>query len=79
MAGCLADKIVLNLEIFVNYILDEMLDFLLCLTKVRDYYSSINAFELIFSCKAYCMVDFGHAKILDAIFRSILTIKYYCT
>jgi len=33
-----------------------------------------------FLCKAYSKVDFGHTKISDAIFfRSIPTIKYYCT
>jgi len=38
-AGWLADKIVLNLEIFkIIYIPDETLDFLLCLTKVWCYY-----------------------------------------
>jgi len=42
-AGCLADEIVLNLE-FLKYILDEIFDFLLCLTKVQCYYSRTNAF-----------------------------------
>jgi len=32
-----------------------------------------------FSQKVYCKVDFGHAKISDAFFGSIPTIKYYRT
>jgi len=40
--------------------------FSLCLTKVRCYYSRTNAFVDFY--KAYSKVDFGHAKISDAIF-----------
>jgi len=43
LAGWLADEIVLNLK-FWNYILDEIFEFSLCLTKVQCYYRCINTF-----------------------------------
>jgi len=47
---------------------DKIFEFSLCLTKVQCYYRRTNTFKSIFSQKAYCKVDFGHAKISDAIF-----------
>jgi len=44
LPGWLADEIVLHVEIFLNYILDEIFDLLLHLTKVRCYYSHTNVF-----------------------------------
>ena len=43
--------------IFKNYILDEIFDFLLCLTKLQYYYGCINAFLLVFTGNAYSKVD----------------------
>jgi len=50
LAGRLVDKIVLiflNAKIFLNfqnYILNEIFEFLLCLTKVQCYYRRTNTF-----------------------------------
>jgi len=52
----------------------EIFKFLLCLTKIQTYQYIL----VDFLRKAYFKVDFGHAKISDAIFfGSIPTIKYY--
>jgi len=71
LAGWLADKIVLNLEIFKIMYQDEIFDFLLCLTKLQCYCSHTNVAILFdFLCKDYSKVDFGHTEILDVIFSS---------
>ena len=65
---------------FKNLLQIEMLGFSLRLTKVQHYYSSTNAFKLVFSAKAYCKVIFRSMKIRKPyIFIGIPTIKYYRT
>ena len=53
-AGRLTDEIQVNFKIFnVGYRSKY-----LTLTKVQHHYSLTNAFQLVFSDKAYCKVDF---------------------
>jgi len=65
-AGLKKKKIVLAK--FKNFITDEIFEFSLCLTKALCYYRCTNAFQRIFSHKAYSKVDLGRVKISDAIF-----------
>ena len=43
---------------FQNWLQAEIFDFLLRLTKIQNHYSLTNAFQRVFSDKAYCKVDF---------------------
>ena len=54
-AGRLADEIQVNLEIFK---VGCRLKYLTCCSKVQHHYSLTNAFQLVFSGKAGCKVDF---------------------
>ena len=57
-----------------------MFEFSFRLTKVQSYYSSTNAFKLVFSANACCKVAFRSAKIWKPyIFIAIPTVKYYRT
>ena len=57
-AGRLADEIQVNFEIFKISCRAEIFVFSLRLTKIQHHYSLTNAFQWVFSDKAYCKVNF---------------------
>ena len=59
MAGWWADEIQVNFEIFeVGCRSKYFTQLSVRVTKVQHHYSLTNAFQLVFSCKACCKVDF---------------------
>jgi len=77
LTGCLTDKIVLNFKILIVYWINIWV--FVMFNKGTVLLLMYQCILINFSHKAYSKVDFGHAKILDAIFGSIPTIRYYRT
>ena len=56
----------------------KIFNFLLCLTNIQHYLSSINAFSQFFQVKPTVRWALDACKFQDTIFALIPTNKYYC-